>query len=213
MITYKKKYNSLLVSYDDSQFDDENCNINDEILSEKVKARAPLWFECRNTQKCSFPLFKANEYHEQIDSHCEVVDKSYCKCNNFIYFQQNNDWESRRAFSIKPDSSTPKDHKSFPDELNNRTDSSSPKTLKAEISTLLRALAKKRSSSTNKKSSFSKRCEKTSEVEAQFNGINTTSQSVCVYSANNVVQQKIRNKDSAIEITMSELPPNFEIKF
>ena len=43
------------------------------------------------TQKCSFPLFKTNEYHEQSDSHCEVVDKSYSKCNNFIYFQQNND--------------------------------------------------------------------------------------------------------------------------
>ena len=91
MRTFKQKCNSLWISWNDSQFDDSECNLDDEVLSEGVKAHIPLWFNNSENNDFSIPFLEANEFHEKSGSQSEVKDNTFFKTKDLYLNKSKND--------------------------------------------------------------------------------------------------------------------------
>ena len=151
MRSNKQKCSSLSVNCLHFTFDDADCNLDDEVLSEGVKVQTPIWSERMHN---NMENFHSRIREKSINLRTEVLEERKLGRNLVSYSEErkgNIDCKSLNKFEDSNSTSKVKQEKV--DQLNTKSDSSSPSNLKSEIRFMLRTLAQRRTESL-KESSF-----------------------------------------------------------
>ena len=132
----KQNCSNLAVKCPHFTFDDADCNIDEEVLSEGVKVQTPIWSErMLNNMK----NFHSRIREKSINLRTGVLEKRQLGRNLASYSEErkgNTDSQSLNRFEDSNSTSKVKQEKV--DELNSKSDSSSSSTLKSEIRFMLR---------------------------------------------------------------------------